>query len=131
MIRSIVVLCLLSSTSYGADLALYPVEEHLITETNRQRALHGLPPYVMDVACQEHARNHSYRQARMQSMHHSGFRGGENVSMNSSSNSAACIGQWLRSPGHRAAFLSRRYTMFGVSAWRSRSGATYCTQTFR
>lgn len=126
---------LATPTAKGAEPSYWPSAEYMVEQINHERQRHGLKPLKTDPALMKCCNNWSWRMARMRRMFHGGecsrLRRSENVAMHSGGYKLA-IRQWMNSPGHRAAILSRSATRVGAGAWRAgRRGAWYSTAQFR
>ena len=80
---------------------------------NSHRARVGLAPLVFNARLHRLCHEHSDRQARSRSMHHSRLGMRENVAMGPRT-AHGVMGLWMNSSGHRANILTRRCTQIGV-----------------
>lgn len=125
--------------------SLQDITNEVVTETNRQRAAHGVSPLTSNpqlaAAAQKHADNMAKQRMLSHTLNGQGFleratsegypfsAGGENIAEGAFS-SWDVVGMWMRSPGHRANMLSRDYTEIGIgTAWDSQ-GRRFDVQVF-
>lgn len=109
------------------------------TQTNAVRADRDLPRLGTDACVQKFAARQARRMARKEKMYHQDLGpvlkscslsyAGENVAYGFTS-AKAVLNAWMRSPGHRANIVKRRYRLLGVGARKSESGVWYVAQVF-
>jgi uncharacterized protein YkwD len=107
--------------------------------TNRHRAQHDLVKLRKKDCVQHFAVRQARRMARQQRMFHQDLgpvmrrcrlsRAGENVAVGYRSGRSVVNAGWMRSPGHRANILDRRFRMMGIGARRA-GGRWYVAQVF-
>lgn len=111
----------------------WSVEDYLLVETNKQRAMHGLRPLKLCKNLLQTAREHSWWMARNRTHRHGNlyqrYGSSENIAM-SSADASDAIRMWMNSSGHRAAILNSGYARIGVAAYQGPDGNTYFTQQF-
>jgi len=111
----------------------WSVEDYLLVETNKQRAMHGLRPLKLCKNLLQTAREHSWWMARNRTHRHGNLYklhgSSENIAM-SSADASDAIRMWMNSSGHRAAILNGGYARIGVAAYQGPDGNTYFTQQF-
>lgn len=140
----------LVQTATGAprSATLNASERSLLAAVNSVRAAQGLPKLRVDPALQRVARSYSTTLLRSGQFTHgdmgrrlagSGARGpffGENLAWGTGPYASArtIVGNWMRSPGHRANLLRRGWTRIGIGAvtgtFRGYPGATMVTADF-
>jgi uncharacterized protein YkwD len=104
-------------------------ESSVISQTNAQRARHGLPPLSVDPQLMSSARRHAQWMASSRNLSH-GTGVAENIAMGQSSVSEA-MQSWMNSSGHRANILGGGYTRIGVAVAYTSNGTAYWCQQFR
>lgn len=126
------------------DLAA--VLDTLFAAHNRERAVRGVAPLVLDAALCRLAQRHSDDQAAHQSLGHAGSDGrspfdrlrrvgyvyttaGENVAMGYPTATTVVAG-WMNSADHRANILRRTFTHVGFGEAADRRGRMYWTALF-
>ncbi|MBU3896264.1 CAP domain-containing protein [Patescibacteria group bacterium] len=119
----------LPNSSKGSSLA----SQRIIEETNKQRALFGLPPVSENAQLDEAALAKAEDMFKKQYFDHVSPSGldpgtlvlnhgydyiltGENLILGNFSSEAELVQNWMDSPGHRANILNERYSEIGVSA---------------
>jgi uncharacterized protein YkwD len=130
------------------QVTLTQSERSLLGAVNQVRAAHGLSRLSVDPALQRVARSYSATMIRTGRFSHgdmgrrvagSGARGpafGENLAWGIGSYASArtIVGNWMRSPSHRANLLRSGWTRIGIGAVRGtfmgRRGATVVTADF-
>jgi uncharacterized protein YkwD len=101
----------------------------VISQTNAQRARHGLPPLAVDSQLMSSASRHAQWMASNRNLSH-GQGVAENIAMGQGSAGEA-IRSWMNSSGHRANILGSGYTRIGVAVAYSSNGTPYWCQQFR
>jgi uncharacterized protein YkwD len=111
----------------------------LLDEHNRQRARRGLEPLVLDAGLCEYAQSHADKMARRGMLVHSSMSNlavkagngnvGENVAWGQSSEEEVCD-SWMKSSGHRANILSKRYKKAGFGVKEDERGRKYWCAVF-
>ena len=111
-----------------------PAERSLLVAMNAARSAHRLPPLRLSPLLSAPARSHSASLATARSLDHDGPNGepfwarlveagfartkwmGENLALVPTCRDSAgeVVRMWLRSPGHRANLLSRRFRVVGA-----------------
>lgn len=109
--------------------SLITVEMNIVQKTNAERARFGLPPLQIDHSLMSSARNHAQWMARNRAMQHTRANVAENIAAGQSTSTEA-VGDWMRSPGHRANILNGSYRRIGVAAYRGFDGQVYWCQQF-
>lgn len=104
-------------------------EMSVISQTNSQRARHGLPPLAVDSQLMSSAGRHAQWMASNRNLSH-GRGVAENIAMGQGSAGEA-IRSWMNSSGHRANILGSGYTRIGVAVAYSSNGTPYWCQQFR
>jgi uncharacterized protein YkwD len=110
-------------------LKLHAIEHQIIEATNIERARYGLPPLEMDEDLVKSARRHAIWMTTRQILRHTSEAVGENIARGQPT-VADVVGDWMRSPGHRANILHRQYQKIGVAAFVARDGRIYWCQQF-
>ncbi len=121
-----------ASVARGMDvggLPLYPIEEHIIQQTNAMRKEHGLKPLIATRRLVESARRHTAWMTRNRTLQHTTAAVGENIALGQRS-SKEVVDDWMASPGHRANILDASYTKIGVAAYRTPEGRIYWCEQF-
>lgn len=113
-----------------AATPLQPIEQSVVSQTNAQRARHGLPPLQIDMQLMHAARRHAAWMASRSSLQHTTATVAENIAAGQSSSHEA-VRDWMSSPGHRANILNHGYSRIGVGAYRGRDGQIYWCQQFQ
>jgi uncharacterized protein YkwD len=101
----------------------------VISQTNAQRARHGLAPLAVDSQLMSSAGRHAQWMASNRNLSH-GHGVAENIAMGQGSAGEA-IRSWMNSSGHRANILGSGYTRIGVAVAYSSNGTPYWCQQFR
>lgn len=109
--------------------AMHPVEQEIIRYTNAERARHGLQPLEADETLLKSARSHALWMTNRRTLQHTRQAVAENIALGQQSAREA-VGSWMRSSGHRANILSRRYGRIGVAAYVATNGQIYWCQQF-
>jgi uncharacterized protein YkwD len=149
LIVFVVAVGLVQAAAAASDVsALTQRERSLLATVNGVRASHGLRALRIDPKLQGVARSHSATLLRTGQFTHgdmarrvagSGARGpafGENLAWGTGSYASAqsIVGNWMRSPGHRANLLRPGWTRVGIGAvqgtFRGYAGATMVTADF-
>lgn len=104
-------------------------ETSVISQTNAQRARHGLPPLAFDAQLMSSASRHAQWMASNRNLSH-GHGVAENIAMGQGSAGEA-MRSWMNSSGHRANILGSGYTRIGVAVAYSSNGTPYWCQQFR
>lgn len=104
-------------------------EMSVISQTNAQRARHGLPPLGVDSQLMGSAGRHAQWMASNRNLSH-GHGVAENIAMGQGSAGEA-MRSWMNSSGHRANILGSGYTRIGVAVAYTSSGTPYWCQQFR
>lgn len=123
-------------------------EQEIVSLTNQERAVHGLPPLAVDTKLVDMAEIHSRDMAELGNMDHTlpnaalpsladranyvGYRAswlGENIAYGYPDPSSV-MQAWINSPPHEANILNPNYTEIGVAIAYDNSGAPYYTQVF-
>ena len=137
------------ATSAGPADAALTVQQQVVQLVNAQRARVGCRALVVDARLARAAQAHSADMAKRRYFSHTsldgrtfvqriraqGYRGtrlGENIAAGYRTPSAVMTA-WMKSPGHRANILQRRFREVGIGVVRSlpvggRSGATYAAE---
>jgi uncharacterized protein YkwD len=107
--------------------------------TNEKRVKHDRSRFKRQACVQKWARKQARRMARQERMFHQDLgpvlddcglsRVGENVAYGYPTGRAVVRG-WMRSEGHRANILDRRFRLMGVAARKSDDGTWYAAQVF-
>jgi len=107
--------------------------------TNNVRANHDLPRVRKKACVQRFAERQARRMARQERIFHQDLgvvlrrcnlsAVAENVAYGYPTGRKV-VRAWMRSPGHRANILNRRYRMLGMAAKRSSEGDIYAAQVF-
>lgn len=108
---------------------LIPIEQNVITQTNAQRQRYGLPPLAVDMNLVQSARRHTTWMTLNRLLQHTRLPVAENIAMGQQS-SQEVVGDWMRSPGHRANILNATYRRIGVAAYRTVDGTVFWCQQF-
>lgn len=111
----------------------------LLEEHNRERVQRGIEPLSMDESLCEYARIHAEKMAEKGLLAHSSMSRlsasagngnvGENIAWGQNSEEEVC-GSWMRSPGHRANILSKRYKRVGFGVKKDERGRKYWCAVF-
>ena len=141
-VRALIVLLLATSFLFAtqpppAEAGIRTAERRMAQMINRARAARGLPKLALRSDLTYRARTHSVRMARSGGIYHSNLRttlrgiswrvAGENVGVGPSIRTLHTA--FMRSSGHRANILYRRYRNVGVGVkWRS--GVAWVTVIF-
>jgi uncharacterized protein YkwD len=104
-------------------------EMSVISQTNAQRARHGLAPLAVDSQLMGSAGRHAQWMASSRNLSH-GQGVAENIAMGQTSAGEA-MRSWMNSSGHRANILGSGYTRIGVAVAYTSSGTPYWCQQFR
>lgn len=104
-------------------------EMSVISQTNAQRARHGLPPLAVDSQLMSSASRHAQWMASNRNLSH-GHGVAENIAMGQGSAGEA-MRSWMNSSGHRANILGSGYTRIGVAVAYTSNGTPYWCQQFR
>jgi len=104
-------------------------EMSVISQTNAQRARHGLAPLAVDSQLMSSASRHAQWMASNRNLSH-GHGVAENIAMGQPSAGEA-VRSWMNSSGHRANILGSGYTRIGVAVAYSSNGTPYWCQQFR
>jgi uncharacterized protein YkwD len=133
-------------------IGLGTAEQIILTLTNRERAVAGLPPLKWDLRLQAAARLHAADLAERNFFSHTSdkpgfetpskrvhqagaldFGAGENIAFNEVDTNITgekFMNQWMNSPPHRAGILDKTYTHIGVGVYRRKDGRIYGVQNF-
>ena len=127
----------LPTTAHAAGPAAYERSVH--KRTNAQRTERDLVALRKQTCVQRFADRQARRMATQERMFHQDLgrvleacdlaRVGENVAVGYGSGRAV-VKAWMRSPGHRANILEKRYRLLGVGAARDDDGRWYAAQVF-
>lgn len=111
----------------------------LLDEHNRQRTQRGLEPLVADESLCEYAQAHSEKMADRGLLVHSSMSNlavragngnvGENIAWGQNSEEEVCD-SWMRSPGHKANILSKRFKRAGFGVKEDERGRKYWCAVF-
>jgi uncharacterized protein YkwD len=111
----------------------------LLREHNARRADKGLEPLVLDTDLCEYAQEHADKMAKKGLLVHSsmsnlGVRAGngnvaENIAWGQNSVEEVCR-SWMKSPGHRANILGKRYKRVGFGVKEDERGRKYWCSVF-
>jgi uncharacterized protein YkwD len=104
-------------------------EMSVISQTNAQRARHGMGPLAVDSQLMGSASRHAQWMASNRNLSH-GHGVAENIAMGQPSAGEA-VRSWMNSSGHRANILGSGYTRIGVAVAYSSNGTPYWCQQFR
>ncbi len=104
-------------------------EMSVISQTNAQRARHGMGPLAVDSQLMSSASRHAQWMASNRNLSH-GHGVAENIAMGQPSAGEA-VRSWMNSSGHRANILGSGYTRIGVAVAYSSNGTPYWCQQFR
>lgn len=104
-------------------------EMSVISQTNAQRARHGLSPLAVDSQLMSSASRHAQWMASNRNLSH-GHGVAENIAMGQGSAGEA-MRSWMNSSGHRANILGSGYTRIGVAVAYTSNGTPYWCQQFR
>ena len=104
-------------------------EMSVISQTNAQRARHGMAPLAVDSQLMSSASRHAQWMASNRNLSH-GHGVAENIAMGQPSAGEA-VRSWMNSSGHRANILGSGYTRIGVAVAYSSNGTPYWCQQFR
>lgn len=120
-----------SAASYG---------QAAFTTTNKQRVKHDRVRLARSACLQRFAVRQARRMANQQKMFHQHLGPiqkacgvgwvGENVAMGYPNGWSVVVQGWMRSPGHRANILSRRFRLMGLAARKGANGSWYAAQVF-
>ena len=113
----------------GAGAPAPSAASAVISQTNAQRARHGLPPLAVDSQLMHSAHSHAQWMASNRNLSH-GRGVAENIAMGQPSAGEA-VRSWMNSSGHRANMLGSGYTRIGVAVAYSSNGTPYWCQQFR
>jgi uncharacterized protein YkwD len=128
-----------AAAAYRSAPAIY--EDRVVYWTNVKRKRHGLRPLRKRTCPDTYAERWSRHLASVGSFYHQDIRrlfnchrvnvSGENLARGSI-RPRRVVNLWMRSPGHRANILNRRFTHIGVGSVYSvrDSGRLYTVQTF-
>lgn len=117
-------------------------DSQVLHYTNVERSKRGLRALRPGGCADGFASRHTQRLASRDAFHHQALRpvlrtckkrtAGENLAYRSPSLSAQqVVSMWMKSPGHRANILAKKYRFLGVDAFRSeRTGRIYVGQVF-
>jgi uncharacterized protein YkwD len=111
------------------ELKLAQIEQNIVTYTNAERKRYGLPPLTIDADLIRSARAHCAWMTRQRCLRHTRQPVAENIAMGQRSSKEA-VRDWMRSSGHRANILNRRYRRIGTSAYRTERGTIFWCQQF-
>ncbi len=141
---------LLLPSAATAATTLTKLEQQVITLVNQKRAKHGLVKLRIHARLQAAARAHSAEMGSRQYFSHSSASGesfqrrlirygykrtgysywaaGENIAWGSGlyATAGAIVNSWMRSPGHRAVILTKKYRDIGLGAMVCRGGYSSC-----
>ncbi len=112
------------------EIELITIEQNIILYTNAQRKRYGLPELKIDSGLVKTARKHCAWMTRSRRLQHARLPVAENIAVGYRSSKDA-VRAWMRSSGHRANILNRRYQWIGAAAYRTPSGTIYWCQQFR
>jgi len=116
-------------TPQKEKIKLVTVESNIIYYTNQQREQHGLPPLEVDSELVHSARRHATWMTVNRSLRHTSDPVAENIAMGQR-DSDEVVRDWMRSPGHRANILNRRYRRIGAAAYCTPEGTIFWCQQF-
>lgn len=118
--------------------------ETILKLTNAERAREKLPPLAFNDLLFKTAQKHSENMAKQGKMEHTldeegpgdrarkvGYkfqRLGENIAYGMTPTEA--VAAWMKSEGHRANILEKRYTEIGIGIAKDKEGRLYHTQVF-
>ena len=111
-------------------LELIAIEKHIVKVTNAERARYGLPALEVDEELMESARDHCIWMAQNESLRHTQRPVAENIAMGQQDTEQA-VGDWMRSPGHRANMLNGGFRRIGVAAYTTSRDVIFWCQQFR
>lgn len=111
----------------------------LLEEHNRERVQRGIEPLSMDESLCEYAQVHAEKMAERGLLVHSSMSRlaaaagngnvAENIAWGQDSEEEVCR-SWMRSPGHRANILSKRYKKVGFGVKEDERGRKYWCAVF-
>ena len=110
-------------------LDLHPVEKHMLSCVNAERARYGLPAFEIDPNLQNMARRHCAWMTTSRSMVHSNMSVAENIAMGQQDASAVTT-TWMNSPGHRANILNGGHRYIGLCGYTASNGTVFWCQQF-
>ena len=124
----------LAMTIQPASAAMNTVEHSSASKVNAERSKASRPRVRPQECLQRHAEAHARRMASAHRMYHQSSTQlrsimrtckltaiGENIARGASMNSTQVVAAWMRSSGHRANILDRRYNKI-AAAYRTGSG---------
>ena len=118
-----------ASKAQKADtLELLPIEKNIVSYTNYERALYGLPPLEVNAGLMQSARQHATWMTLNQCLVHTNQPVAENIAMGQP-DSREAVESWMGSSGHRANILGG-YRHVGVAAYRTADGTIFWCQQF-
>lgn len=111
----------------------------LLAEHNRQRAQRGLEPLALDPGMSDYAQRHAERMVERGHLYHSSMSrlasesGGsavsENIAWGQESETEVCD-SWIKSPGHKANILGKKYKRVGFGVKKDERGRKYWCAVF-
>ena len=123
----------------GCARAEEETDRALLNEHNRQRTQSGLNPLVMDQTLCDYAQSHAEKMAERQLLVHSSMSnlavraGNGNVAENiawGQNSEEEVFASWMKSPGHRANILGKRYKRIGFGVKEDERGRKYWCAVF-
>jgi len=141
---------LLLPSAATAATTLTKLEQQVVTLVNQKRAKHGLAKLRVHARLQAAARAHSTEMSNRKYFSHSSAGGesferriirygykrsgysywaaGENIAWGGGlyATASAVVNSWMRSPGHRAVILTRKFRDVGLGAVVCKSGYSSC-----
>jgi uncharacterized protein YkwD len=112
-----------------AEVRLHAIEARLVDVTNAERARYGLGPLAIDAGLIRSARAQAMRMTRLRRLEHTRISVAENIAAGQST-CGQVVGDWMKSPGHRANILNGRHTRIGTAAYVTPEGTVYWCQQF-
>jgi len=132
-----------SAAGSGVRSVVSSYDSQVLKLTNQARVRHGLRPLMHGSCIDRKAETWSRTMAARNMFRHQSAWGilracdrrtaGENIAMSGgrTMTPATVVRMWMKSPGHRANILNKRYRTMGLGAWTSvSSGRMYVAQTF-
>jgi uncharacterized protein YkwD len=131
--------CLIMAVAVSCASASEDTLSRLLAEHNRNRADKGLSPLVLEQKLCGYAQRHAERMASKGHLVHSSMSSlamvlgngnvGENIAWGQDSEGAVCDA-WMKSPGHKANIMSKRYNKVGFGVKEDERGRKYWCATF-
>lgn len=131
--------CLVLAVAASCAKATEETNLRLLSEHNRHREARGMEPLVLNEDLCEYAQNHAESMASKGHLVHSSMSNlasvlgngnvGENIAWGQTSEEQVCDA-WIKSPGHKANILSKRYKKVGFGVKEDERGRKYWCAVF-